>query len=43
MRQKEIHLLANTGQTALKALCFYSSATDIKKYDYYEMDAIAAR
>ena len=43
MRRKEIHLLANTGQTVLKALCFYSSVTDTKKYDYYEMDAIAAR
>jgi quercetin dioxygenase-like cupin family protein len=42
MRRGEIHLLANTGTTALKALCFYSSVTDNTKYDYYEMDAIAA-
>ncbi|MDR1972594.1 MAG: cupin domain-containing protein [Treponema sp.] len=40
MRINEVHLLRNTGDTKMKALCFYSSPTDNSKYDFYPMEIV---
>ena len=43
MRKNEIHLLANTGQEDMKALCFYSAPTDNSKYDFHAMESVERR
>jgi quercetin dioxygenase-like cupin family protein len=40
MRRNEVHMLTNTGPDVMKAICFYSSPTDNRKYDYYDMDVL---
>jgi quercetin dioxygenase-like cupin family protein len=40
MRKNEIHLLRNTGKDVMKAVCFYSSATNNTKYDLYPMERV---
>jgi quercetin dioxygenase-like cupin family protein len=40
LRKNEIHLLRNTGQDMMKAICFYSSPTDNSKYDFHSMETV---
>jgi mannose-6-phosphate isomerase-like protein (cupin superfamily) len=40
MRKNEVHLLKNTGTVPMKAICFYSSPTDTRKYTLYPMEAV---
>jgi quercetin dioxygenase-like cupin family protein len=40
MRENEIHLLRNTSDTVMQALCFYSSKTDNTKYDFHPMETV---
>jgi quercetin dioxygenase-like cupin family protein len=40
MRRNEVHMLTNTGQDVMKAICFYSAPTDNRKYDYFDMDVL---
>ena len=43
LRVDEIHMLQNTGQGELKALCFYPCPTDNSKYDYYDIKTVYKR
>lgn len=40
MRRHEVHMLNNTGTANLKAICFYSSNTDVSKYTLYPMQEV---
>jgi quercetin dioxygenase-like cupin family protein len=40
LRKNEIHLLKNTGQGIMKAICFFSSPTDNSKYDFFPMESV---
>lgn len=40
MRVNEIHMLNNTGDANLKAICFYSSKTDVGKYILHPMQSV---
>ena len=40
LRIDEVHMLVNTGQVDMQALCFYSAPTDNSKYDFYDISAV---
>jgi len=40
MRAGEVHLLRNTGETPMKAVCFYSAPTDTSRYDFHDQSAV---
>jgi mannose-6-phosphate isomerase-like protein (cupin superfamily) len=40
MRKNEIHMLKNTGQSPMKAICFYSAPTDNSKYNFFPMETV---
>lgn len=40
MRRHEIHMLNNNGDVNLKAICFYSSNTNVEKYTLHPMRAV---
>lgn len=40
MRLNEIHMLYNNSDESMKAICFYSSKTDVSKYQIYPMESV---
>lgn len=39
MLRHEIHMLNNTGDASLKAVCFFSGKTDVGKYTIHPMQS----
>jgi len=42
VRQKEIHMLCNTGADTMKALCFYSAPTGLDDYVMHPLESVDA-
>jgi mannose-6-phosphate isomerase-like protein (cupin superfamily) len=40
LRINEIHMLKNTGDAPMQAICFYSAKTDTELYDYLPMSSV---